>query len=304
MMDIAAASRDASERFLQDFHDRMPGGSPPAFTLCTLRDESGENHAHTYAALVSSVEQLSAAHCAHALRLLDLACGDGFLLSQFSDRFGGRQPTFDVTGVDLSRGELRAARTRLGGAPKLLQARAQALPFADATFDMVTCHMALMLMQEPDTVLCEIGRVLTPAGALHAVVGASVARPNQPAAPIWRAWQQALQGEPRSPIWQNVSFAPGRRWREREPLHTLLSTHFAQVRIELLQGCLSLTAEEAWQWLAGMYDLHLLPAEAHPRVRHRFIDSASSLADASGRLPLDLASWLIVAQRPKLVSQS
>jgi len=304
MIDGVGTSQHPSERFLRDFHDRMPGGSPPAFTLCAVRDESGAIHDHTYAALVSGVAQAVAEQNCEVIRLLDLACGDGYLLEQFLGCDGARQPALALTGVDLSRGELQAAHARLGDAAKLLQARAQALPFADASFDVVTCHMALMLLHDPDTVLREIGRVLAPAGALHALVGASVAPPNAQPAPVWRAWQQALQGEPRSPVWQDVTFAPGRRWREREQLQTLVSTCFGQVRIELLQGCLSLTAEEAWQWLAGMYDLHLLPVEAHSRVRHRFIDISSGMADASGRLALDLASWRIVARQPKPASHS
>jgi ubiquinone/menaquinone biosynthesis C-methylase UbiE len=52
----------------------------------------------------------------------------------------------ETTGVDMSPGELRAARARLGEAVPLVEARAQALPFADGSFDLVTCHLAFMLM--------------------------------------------------------------------------------------------------------------------------------------------------------------
>lgn len=293
--------RAASERFLQDFHDRMPGGSPPAFTLCTLRDEEGIEHVHTYAAIVAAVERGLVSSAAQTLRLLDLACGDGFLLQQLVERSRNGWPANELFGIDMSRGELALARQRLGDSVQLLLGYAQALPFGHASVDVLTCHMALMLMDEPDAVLREIARVLTPTGSLVALVGASLNAPGQPLLPVWRAWEQALSGEARSPEWQSVRFPAGARWRQRETLQSMLAAHFAEVQINRLEGSLSLTADEAWQWLAGMYDLHLLPADAHPRVHRRFIELAGESTGLSGRLQLDLASWLIVAKKVRAI---
>jgi SAM-dependent methyltransferase len=77
-------------------------------------------------------------------RTLDLACGDR--------RLG------DI-GIDRAPG----AATVLGDA--------HALPFAAASFDTVTCHLAFMLFAEPARVVAELARVLAPGGSFLAVLG-------------------------------------------------------------------------------------------------------------------------------------
>lgn len=84
-------------------------------------------------------------------RVLDLGCGSWPL---------------GTIGVDLSRDELAAAPP---GAV-VVQARGQALPFRDHSFDVVVSHLALMLMPL-DATLAEVRRVLVPGGALRCVLG-------------------------------------------------------------------------------------------------------------------------------------
>ena len=87
-------------------------------------------------------------------RVLDLACGDGPLLRLLGDR---------AIGVDVSFEEAAAA-----GA---IQARAQALPFADRVFDAATCHLAFMLFDEIEEVVAELARVLRPGAPFIALLG-------------------------------------------------------------------------------------------------------------------------------------
>lgn len=101
-----------------------------------------------------SYDRLAAAVPAGA-RVLDLACGDGALLSRIPGAIG----------VDLSREELALARGIV------VRARAQALPFADASFDAVTCHLAFMLFDQLERVVTELARVLVPGGVVLAVHG-------------------------------------------------------------------------------------------------------------------------------------
>src|SRR5690606_1060339 len=50
-------------------------------------------------------------------------------------------------------------------------ARAQALPFADGSFDACVSHLAFMLMEDAPAVVRELARVLAPGGWFAAVLG-------------------------------------------------------------------------------------------------------------------------------------
>ena len=78
-------------------------------------------------------------------QLLDVSCGAGFLLCEFAP-FVER-----AVGVDLSEVMLAEARqSALGLANVSFEwADAEALPFADATFDIVSCKLALHYFPKP-----------------------------------------------------------------------------------------------------------------------------------------------------------
>lgn len=95
------------------------------------------------------------------LQVCDLACGEGFL-SRLLAAKGAR-----VTGVDLSHNLLRHAQQQSEGlAIVYIHDDAQMLSkVADATFDAVVCHMALMDIPELEAVLLSVHRVLKQGGA-------------------------------------------------------------------------------------------------------------------------------------------
>jgi ubiquinone/menaquinone biosynthesis C-methylase UbiE len=260
------------EAFLADFHDRAPGGSPRAFSPVAMTDAQGQPHASSYhalrAALAEALPDLPPGP------VLDLACGNGHLLAMLADL--GRE----LLGVDISTGELAAAGQRMGPGARLLQARAQALPLPGGALAAITCHMALMLMSPADAVVAELRRVLAPGGRLLAVLPHAPPR-DEPPPPFWQAWLDAMRPEPRDERWQAVRFE-GRGWRDPELLPELLAPAFQVRRATPLTGTLRFTPAQAWSWLCGMYDLALLPPDAAPRVRQRFIERLAPHLDPDG----------------------
>jgi 2-polyprenyl-6-hydroxyphenyl methylase/3-demethylubiquinone-9 3-methyltransferase len=94
-------------------------------------------------------------------KTLDVGCGGG-LLSEELARMG-----CVVTGVDPSEQSLEAARAHArqeGLAIDYRQATGEALPFPDATFDLVCCCDVLEHVDDLPRVISEIGRVLRPGG--------------------------------------------------------------------------------------------------------------------------------------------
>lgn len=104
-------------------------------------------------------EALERAGLAPGQRILDVAIGTGLVAREALAIL--RRPE-DVIGLDLSEGMLREARRNLP--IPLLQARAEALPLADASVDFVS--MGYALRHVPDLVLAfsEYRRVLRPGG--------------------------------------------------------------------------------------------------------------------------------------------
>lgn len=94
--------------------------------------------------------------------VLDLGCGDGHLTQRIADS-GAR-----VLGVDASAEMVAATRER---GMEAEQAKAEALPFRDATFDAVFSNAVLHWVRGQDEMLEQVHRVLKPEGRFVAEMG-------------------------------------------------------------------------------------------------------------------------------------
>ncbi len=109
-------------------------------------------------------------------RVLDLACGTGVVARLAAQRVG---PTGRVVGVDPNPGMLAVARAGVAPEPDAApvewhQAGAEALPLADAGFDVVCCQLGLQFFVDRPTALREMHRVLAPGGRLALMVWRSI----------------------------------------------------------------------------------------------------------------------------------
>ncbi|MBI4576418.1 MAG: methyltransferase domain-containing protein [Planctomycetes bacterium] len=92
-------------------------------------------------------------------RLLEVGTADGV----FTRRFAGLG--FDVVGLDVALAQLRIA-SELNTNTPLVQADGEALPFRDASFDVIVSLCTLRYLADPASALKEFARCLRPGGVL------------------------------------------------------------------------------------------------------------------------------------------
>ncbi len=116
----------------------------------------------TRAATESIVE---AAQVKPGMRVLDLASGTGEPALTLAQAVGpnGRVTATDLVPQMLAIAEETARERRLKNI-SFKPADAEAIPFADASFDVVTCRLGAMFFPDPAKALHEVHRVLVPGG--------------------------------------------------------------------------------------------------------------------------------------------
>jgi len=113
--------------------------------------------------------------------VLDIAGGTGDLALAFSKKVGA---TGLVVHTDINEAMLRTGRDRLldAGVPlPTTVCDAEKLPFADASFDLVSVAFGLRNMTHKDAALAEMNRVLRPGGKLLVLEFSRVAKPLEKA---------------------------------------------------------------------------------------------------------------------------
>ena len=102
---------------------------------------------------------LDAAAARAGSRLLDVACGPGFVSEAAAAR--GAQPT----GADVAAAMVERARLRCPDLTFVI-GDALRLPFPDGSFDAVTMNFGILHVSQPERALAEANRVLVPGGRL------------------------------------------------------------------------------------------------------------------------------------------
>jgi ubiquinone/menaquinone biosynthesis C-methylase UbiE len=97
------------------------------------------------------------------LKWLDAGCGNG----AFTEVLIARCAPASVVGVDPSEGQLAFARERPGAKRAEFRiADAQALPFADNTFDAASMALVIVFIPDPVQAARELARVVRPGGVV------------------------------------------------------------------------------------------------------------------------------------------
>ncbi|MFI5207962.1 MAG: class I SAM-dependent methyltransferase, partial [Gemmatimonadales bacterium] len=124
-------------------------------------------------------------------RILDVATGTGRVAAELLAR-----ASCSVVGIDQSAAMLAAARARFagrsaaGGSPaigvELIEGQAEALPFADASFDALTFTYLLRYVEDPPATMRELARVVRPGGRIASLEFG--VPPWPPARAAWRLY--------------------------------------------------------------------------------------------------------------------
>ncbi|GAA1024147.1 MULTISPECIES: class I SAM-dependent methyltransferase [Amycolatopsis] len=254
-------TRSEQETFFRAFH-----ASHPAVTSRAFGGGRSADGRSSYELLRDEI--------ARPGRVLDLACGDGFLLDLLAA--AGHQ----AIGVDVSSVDLALARQRSATA---VEGRAQQLPFADHAFDSCVSHMAFMLMNDIDRVAAELARVLRPGGQLSLVLGGGAAG-DEAYGLFGKLLREILADVPAE---QRLSPLGDKRTRNQAGLDEILApAGFAPVQWRTEAIDFSGSLDQVWDFVSVTYNLFPLGEAASSALKTAFFADAPALARPDGLIPL------------------
>ncbi len=224
-------------------------------------------------------------------RVLDVACGTGAATCPAARRVGsdGR-----VTGLDANPEMLAVAR----GKPEPIEWRdgsAEALPFADASFDAVISQFGFMFFADRVAALAEMQRCLRPGGRLAvAVCGAVDHSPGY--AVLTELLQRLFGGEIAEAF--RAPFVCG---DADELLATCRAAGLSEPRVERREGRVRfdsvadlVATERACAWTLG----GLLDERQFARLSRAAEESLAPFVAADGRIEFSMPSLIASAERP------
>lgn len=207
-------------------------------------------------------------------RVLDVACGTGIVARTAAARVG---PGGTVVGYDLNPAMLAVAHresARLRPTITWQQGTATALPFADASFDVVCCQQGAQFFDDRARGLAELRRVVTPRGRVALSVWRGLDQH-----PVYRALDEVLSGhlDPGALAGSDAPFSMG----DADALRALLrEVGFGHVDLRISIGTVRFSSAE--HMLSAIGGAHAPLAAAltalDPAARHGlFSDLATAL---------------------------
>ena len=162
--------------------------------------------------------------------VLDVAAGTGLVTRELVRRFG-----CSVVALDQSPEMLAVAAERTRDLPvRIVEGRAENLPFADAEFAGLTFTYLLRYVDDPAATVRELARVVRPGGTM-AMLEFDV--PRGVWRPAWELWVRAglpAAGRVISPGWHEVGrfLGPSIRgfWRSYDPVALFRAAEFDDIR--------------------------------------------------------------------------
>jgi demethylmenaquinone methyltransferase/2-methoxy-6-polyprenyl-1,4-benzoquinol methylase len=154
-MRALARSRSEPNTFARDLFAELPA----RYDLLADVLSFGQNH-RWRSVMVNAIASMQPP----PQRVLDVATGTAGVALMLSDRTEAA-----VTGIDITEQMLRHGRDRVAlkgktGRIRLLQGRAECLPFADGTFDALTFTYLMRYVADPAATIKELARVVRPGG--------------------------------------------------------------------------------------------------------------------------------------------
>jgi ubiquinone/menaquinone biosynthesis C-methylase UbiE len=222
---------------------------------------------------------------ASARSLLDVACGTGVVARAAADRLGAGCA---VTGLDANPAMLAVA-ARLRPDLSWVEGGAEALPFGDGRFDVVTSQAALMFFDDRVAALREMGRVAGHGAVVVQVPG----RLHRSAG--YRALADAVAGHAGPAVVELLTsyFSVG----EPELLEALFAA--AGLRIDQFTSRPDATRLDSVETLLAVELLPLADAVT-PEVRERIVASCREamrpFTEAGGAVAAPIEAHLIVAR--------
>ncbi|MFP5224714.1 MAG: class I SAM-dependent methyltransferase [Actinomycetota bacterium] len=227
-----------------------------------------------------------------ATRLLDVACGTGYL-ALGAGMAGIAQ---ELVATDISAGMLKKARENAGKADIRLElacADGEALPFRDASFDLVVVRGALHHVPDPVAMLRECRRLLTPVGRVACIAEPTASGERQVGRVVGSLYKtvtaiQKARGKEPTPAdaaaqnWELASMAANLHTFSREDLERAgAQAGFSSVKV----------GSASWAWVLTL-GVHYYLAGAFPAAwRHGPMRRVSArvvrAADALDRAVLD-----------------
>lgn len=154
--------------------------------------------------------------------VLDVAAGTGLVSRELAARARVRVVALDPSSAMLRAGMPANEAAGLGGRIRPVLGRAEALPFADATFDALTFTYLVRYVDDPPATIAELARVVRPGGAMASL---EFHVPQQPLLRAgWLAYTRGVLpvvGAAISPAWRETGRFLGPsigRLEERAPL--------------------------------------------------------------------------------------